>query len=99
MLKFAYHAFLIISIVASVMSAYYWYRASKVEVDLSYLGTPDQLQPVDQGHLTLQASVAAGAATMAFIEFSYLNKKAAGFAVVAAIAIAGNSLLGFVIAS
>jgi hypothetical protein len=99
MLKFAYYFSLFISIAASVISAYYWYMASKVEVDLRYLGMPGQLQPpvVDPGQLTLQANVAAGAATKAFIESSYWNKKAAVFAAVASIAIAGYSLLGFVV--
>lgn len=99
MLKIVYYSFLAISVVASLMSAYYWYRASAVEVDLRYLGTPGQPQApvVDPELLTLQANVAAGAATTAYIQSSYWNKRAALYAAIAAIGVAGFSLCGFVI--
>lgn len=99
MLKFVYFAFLIISIAASLVSAYYWHEASKVEVDLGYMGTPEQpMGPVvDPGLLTLRANVAAGAATMAYIQSSDLNKKAARYAAIAAIGVAGYSICSYFI--
>jgi hypothetical protein len=99
MLKFVYYSFLAVSIIASLMSAYYWYRAIAVEVDLRYVGArrKPHAPMVDPGLLTLTAYVAAGAATTVYIQSSYWNRKAALYAAIVAIGVAGFSLFGFIV--